>query len=170
MMRNFARREPGAFQVRIDDVIPVFFGVLEERLRHDDAGVVDEDRQWPESILYRPYGCNDAVAVGDVAGERQARAAAALDLARELLQTIGAPRRRRDLRAGRREHLGEMPADAARRAGDQQNLAGNVEARHDDSGVAHDAISFACSRSAYFCTLPVEVFGNGPKTTCPGAL
>ena len=33
----------------------------------------------------------------------------------------------------------------------------------------HD-VSFACSRSAYFWILPVEVFGSGPKTTCRGAL
>src|SRR5262249_49342716 len=31
-------------------------------------------------------------------------------------------------------------------------------------------ISFACSRNAYFCTLPVEVFGNGPNTPAFGTL
>ena len=88
-------------------------------------------------------------------------------LAGEFAQRVGAPRCRRNLGAGRGEHLGKMPPDAARCAGYQHHLAGNVEARHGDSGVAHDAISFACSRSAYFWTLPVEVFGNGPKTTRP---
>ena len=44
VMRKLARREPGALQVRVDDIIPIRFAVLEQRLRHDDPGIVDEDR------------------------------------------------------------------------------------------------------------------------------
>jgi len=39
------------------------------------------------------------------------------------------------------------------------------------SKVAGEAYaSFACSRSTYFCTFPVDVFGSGPKTTFLGHL
>ena len=44
--------------------------------------------------------------------------------------------------------------------------------RRDDNknSVDHDSSSFAWSRSAYFWTLPVEVFGKGPNTTAFGTL
>src|SRR5438067_218485 len=38
MVGEFARRQPRAFQVRVDDMIPIRFAVLEQRFRHDDAG------------------------------------------------------------------------------------------------------------------------------------
>ena len=47
-MSEFTRYEPGALEVRVDHVVPIGLGVLEQRLRDNDAGVVDEDRQWPE--------------------------------------------------------------------------------------------------------------------------
>ena len=82
-MGEFARRQPGAFQVRVDDVIPVFLGVLEERFRDDDAGIVDQDRQRPEPVFGGRDRVDDALPVGDVAGDRQAGAAVLFDAPRE---------------------------------------------------------------------------------------
>jgi len=47
-MSEFTRYEPGALEVRVDHVVPIGLGVLEQRLRDNDASVVDEDRQRPE--------------------------------------------------------------------------------------------------------------------------
>src|SRR5207237_452805 len=101
---------------------------------------------------------------------RQAFAAAGFDLVRQLRETLGAARRQRHLGPGSGEHLRKMLADAARGAGDQHHLAGDVETRDGNTRVAHDAISLARSRSAYFWILPVEVFGSGPNTTLFGTL
>ena len=47
MVREIARHQPCALQVGVDDVVPIFFGVLEERFRDHDPGVVDQDRSGP---------------------------------------------------------------------------------------------------------------------------
>ena len=70
VMRKVARRQPRAFQVRVDDMIPIRFAVLEQRFRHDNPGIVDEDRQRPKPVFRIRDGLADAVLLGDIAGER----------------------------------------------------------------------------------------------------
>src|SRR5665213_758480 len=48
VMGELARHQPGALEVGVDDVVPIFLGVLEKRLRHHDPGIVDQHRQPPE--------------------------------------------------------------------------------------------------------------------------
>ena len=90
MMRKFARGQPGAFQVGVDDIVPIGLGVLEQRLRHDDAGIVDEDRHRSEPVFGGGDCGDDALPVGDVAADRQTLPAPAFDLARQLRKAIGA--------------------------------------------------------------------------------
>ena len=128
MVGEFARRQPRAFQIGIDDVVPVFLGMLEKRLRDDDAGIVDEDRQRSEPVFRRRDRIDDALPVGHVAGDRQAGAAIRRDAVRQFGKPVGAARRGRDLGAGGGENFGKVLADAAGRAGDERDLAGDVEA------------------------------------------
>ena len=136
------------------------------RFGDDDTGIVDEDRQRPELGLGRGDSSGDAIGAGDVAGDRQAVPPGRGNLASGLVQPIDASRGKRDLGAGSGEELGQVPPDPARCAGDERDLASEVEARQ----FGHGAISLACSRSSNFWILPVEVFGNGPKITVRGSL
>src|SRR5439155_17440802 len=76
MMREFARRQPGALQIGVNDMIPIGLGMLEQWFRYDDSGIVDEDRHRPEPVFGSGDRRDDALAVGDVAADRQALPAA----------------------------------------------------------------------------------------------
>ena len=130
MAGEFARHQPGAFEIGVDDVIPILLGVLEHRLGDDDAGIVDEQGQRPERPL-RPRRARRRRCRG---GSRRARPAGTsppsrLDLARSLGETVGAPRGQRHLGPGSGQQQCQMPPDPARRAGDQRHLPGEIEAR-----------------------------------------
>ena len=171
MLGEFSRHQPSTFKVGVDHVVPIGLGVLEQRLRDNDTGIVDQDRQRPKLGLGRGNRGGDTVGPGHIAGDRQALSARRLDLAGGLGEAIDPPRGERHLGAGGGEQLGEVATDPARSAGHERHLAREVEARQ--SG--HEsrplwAISLARSRSSNFWILPVEVFGNGPKTTVRGTL
>ena len=149
-MGKVARHHPGALQIGVDDMVPIVFGVLEQRLRHDDPGIVDEDRQRPEPIFGRGDRRGDAVSFGDVAGDGQAGPAARFDLAGQLGEAVGPARGERHLGAGGGENFGEMAADAARRAGDERDLPGDVEAGQIDHLLAafQEIVGFARNDTA----------------------
>jgi len=128
-MGKIARHHPGAFQVGVDDIVPILFGVLEERLRHDDPGIVDEIDNGRARL--RPLPMAAAMLSFLVTSQASARhcppfpsisrASSARRSARLAASATLAP--------GGSQHRGEMPPDPARGTGDERDLPGDVEAR-----------------------------------------
>src|ERR1700730_2855610 len=171
MLREFARHHPSAFEVGVDDVIPVLFGVLQYRFGDDDAGVVDEDGQRPEGVFGNSHSGSDAVGPGDVAGDRQALPAGCFYLTGRFGEAVDATRSKRHFGSSSGEKLGEVATDPARGPRDQRNLICQVEARQcGHEPISSWPISFARWRNSNFWILPVEVFGSGPKTIVRGTL
>ena len=82
MLGEFARHQPGALEIGVEDVIPFLFGMLQHRLGDDDARIVDEDAQRPELGLGGCDGRGDAVRPGNIAGDRQALGLRAASISR----------------------------------------------------------------------------------------
>ena len=108
-----------AVQVDLDNLLPVLLGLVEQRLRDRNAGIVDDDGDGTECrgclVERRVDACRiryverDGLDVDAVTRQRILHRAQRLDT----------PRGDCDIGARRREGLGEMAAQAAVGAGDQ---------------------------------------------------
>ena len=94
---------------------------------HSDAGIVDQHVDRPEDLLDQPDGAPDAALIGDVQGDARDPAAAACDLALQLLELVELAGGEADRGAVPGQHLGKAPAEALRGAGDQSDAAGQIE-------------------------------------------
>ena len=125
--RDGLRDEEGAAQIGVEHQVPVVPGDVERGLAHVAAGVVDQD----VNLAERRSGCfrhvADAGLVADIERERERAAAEGFDLGLEGRQVgrIAAGDDQVGARAG--EGAREILAEAAARAGDDGDLAGEIE-------------------------------------------
>ena len=105
--------------------VPVFALHPQQQLVAGDAGVVDQHVEAPEALASVVDERVDRLGVGDVEPTRGARPPAAVisSAAPRRLTTRG----EHHGRASAGERQGDRPADAARRAGDEGHLAGEIE-------------------------------------------
>jgi hypothetical protein len=121
------RHEERAAQVRVQDEVPVVPGDVGGALADVAAGVVHEHVDPAVRIVRGVRHQPDALGVADVQRERDGAAAAVCDLLRERTEAVDVPAGDDEVRAGMRQRAGECLAEAAARARDDRDAAGQVE-------------------------------------------
>ena len=130
MARRFLRHEPGAFEICVQDHIPIRLRLIENRLPDRGAGIVDEDRDGPKLGLRRLDGPAHIGGISHVEHDRQRPAVDRCDLAGDLQELIELSTRQCDTGAGAGQCEREMPAEAATGPGDDGGLARQIELQH----------------------------------------
>ena len=121
------RDQERSAQIHGDDLVP--FGgsrLVDELAAAHDARVVDDDARHTQRREDRGGGPRDVDLRGDVAGEGQRRGAvrgARGDLGGGALEALAGVAEERDGEAATRERVRRSEADAARRAGDDRDVA-----------------------------------------------
>src|SRR6516162_6296966 len=92
-----------------------------------DAGIVDEDRHRAEGLLGGVEGAGRGMPVAYIGGYGDCLSTGFGDLRLQRGEPLGAPRHQHDRRAVVRQHLGEVRAKPAGRAGHQRDLAVKIE-------------------------------------------
>ena len=77
--REFGRERERALEVGVQHLVPVVFGLIDGRLFHHHAGVVDQHRHRTKRRLRRIERLHDRGSIGDVHADRRRPAAFALD-------------------------------------------------------------------------------------------
>ena len=95
-----------------------------DQRRHADAGVGDQEIDRPELIAQRVNGGDGRGPLGNVGDGVRRLAAGGFNLLHERFESIFATREDADRALLRCQEFGQLPADAAGRAGDDGNLIG----------------------------------------------
>jgi hypothetical protein len=93
-----------------------------DRSHHAEAGVGNHHVDPPEGRSRRRHGALHVAVPGDVAGDGDRAAAAALELLRQAVQPIGAAGGEDEIGAAAAELACQGGADPGRRAGDEDRL------------------------------------------------
>src|SRR2546422_822360 len=136
--RALSRRlghEEGAGQVQVHELLPRLQGVILGRRAPGGARVVDEDIQPPVALEESRHHRLDRFGLRQIADERQRLDVLPSEMRSRLFQLLGFPRGDRELRAHLAERLGDLQPEAARAAGDQRDLSGEIE----EFSYAHEA-------------------------------
>ncbi len=124
LARHRLADQEGALEVDVDHRVPVGLGDVEEVGGAEDAGVVDQDVDPSERRERRRGRGLDLAAAGDVAADRPGLGA---ELGGERLGRGGVDVPEREPGAARREQPRAGGADAVGGAGDDDDLAGEIE-------------------------------------------
>ncbi len=100
---------------------------VDQALRGGDTGIVDEDIDGARFRFRMRDGRLDAGEVGYIERHHVRGAAIGFDFGAQFLQAFGAARRQHDLRARLGQHFRKARAEAARCAGNQGNLALEID-------------------------------------------
>ncbi len=119
--------EEDRIEVGSDHLPPLILRHIDGAARRRDASIVDQDRDRPERLLGRVEGARHGAAVEHVCPDGSSAAARLLDAGLDLSQPVGAARHQCDRGARVRQHLREAHAQPARRAGDERDLAFEIE-------------------------------------------
>ena len=128
----------GSEQVHLDGAsVQVERRVL-ERAEYAGAGIVDPDIDPAEALLRRPRQSLDRLRIGDIGWHRQGRRSEPGAFLGQPFERFPAPGCRHDMGAGAGEGEGGGAADAARRAGDDDD--GSVQGLHSDLPIKAPAL------------------------------
>jgi hypothetical protein len=144
--RDFARQDVRPAQVRIEHRIDQFVRHLVRALRVRNAGVVDEDRHRTERGLGVRNNRDQILGVRHIEPDRYAGSARGANFCGEFVESLGAAPGQRHFRAGFRQHDREAAAEAGRRAGDEGDLAGQVDVEVGGREVRHVQVTVLFSR------------------------
>ena len=126
--KRLAREAEAGGEVRVDDGLPVGISGFEDRLADGAAGVVDQDVEPAVAVLQGGDGGDGGGGVGDIEAEDAGGGGAAFGKGGGAgLEGCVVAAVKKYVGAGGGEGLGHVPAEAARRAGDQREPAGEVE-------------------------------------------
>ena len=121
----------GRVKVQPDELVPAGQPQIEERHREIGAsGVVHHDVDVPEAVDRGRYGRLHGVLPGDVGRDNVGLAPGLGCLFRGRGESVLAARHQRKIGSRLRERDGDRLPDAARRAGDECFLPGQVEGGH----------------------------------------
>ena len=174
-----AGEQEDAPQVGGDHLIPVVVAHDRQERVLGDAGVVDDD---VEPLVRRHDGVDGGLGagrVGHVAGVDRRHAAGGLDLVGNGLQLFDVPGEARDLGAGTPERERDRPANAARGAGHQRDLAGEIDLNAAIGCVSHGWSFGPAMPSPDLCRCYAAMFSQGkrrsmrfsrPASTRPGPI
>ena len=116
-----------AREVGAEDRIEILIGHLEQVLGGADAMVDDHDVEPAESVHGRRDQAFHIGAPGGVAGHGAGRAAGVGDVGSDGIEVRPAASGEHHVRAGARQGLGHLGAEAAARAGDERGAAAEIE-------------------------------------------
>ena len=146
---DLTREHEGRRQIHLDDRVPALVVVLGRRSPRDRARV-DQDVDWTVGRGNRGGERANLVPALEVDAECRERAARSLDAVLHLAAGRFELRARPDhVGAGLGEHLGHREPDAAAAAGDERELAGQVEQAGRRRREAHSATPAPQSMSTF---------------------
>ena len=125
--RGFLRPEEHGVEIGRQHAAPFLFGKVDRAARMRDARIVDEDGDRAESFFGGVERSHHRGAVKHIGLDRDGAAAGLFDARLDRRETIGAPRDQNHRCAVLGQTLGETHAKAARRAGHQRHLPGEIE-------------------------------------------
>ncbi|BDB44032.1 hypothetical protein Mkiyose1665_02660 [Mycobacterium kiyosense] len=119
-----------------------------------DAGIVDQDRDGPESLFGAVQIVAESSGLRHVHRHRCATLPALGYFGSDLLQALEPAARDHDRGTGGREHRGEAPAESGGSAGDQRHLAtqvGRGMRERKSFGLVHEAPCFSVQKRCERC-------------------